>query len=664
MPTAPYGAWESPIGAADLAAHTHPVTGAAFAGDEVWWSELRPAEGGRTAVRRHPPGSSGRVTDEPEDVLPAPWNARSRVHEYGGVSWAVVPGPRPGLVFVEFTDQRLYRLDAGSSVPVPLTPAGAGFRFAELTVVGNLVWCVRETHANDDLARDVCTVPLDGVAAQDASAVTSVVSGSRFLAYPRLSPDGRHLAWIAWDHPRMPWDGTELRVAELDERGAATSWRTVLGSQTESVLQPEWVDEHTLYTISDRTGWWNLYALDLASGAPPTVLHEAEAEIGGPLWQLGTRWYAPLPDGTILLVSTRGVNHLIELDPATGDARAVAPELTTAALTAVAPDGGTALVIGAASQRSPALYLLERGGAAHPLRRAIDHLPDVAWLPTARAMTFRAPAERGTREVQAFVYEPRSPRFRAPAGELPPYVAFVHGGPTGHVTGALSLTYAYFTSRGIGVVDVNYGGSTGYGREYCERLRGQWGVVDVEDTVTAVLGLADAGLADRDRLAIEGGSAGGWTVLAALTRTDVFACGASYFGVAELKAFREETHDFESRYLDGLIGPWPESAELYRSRAPLTHVDALDRPVLLLQSLDDPIVPPAQAERFRDALAAKGVPHAYLAYEGESHGFRRAETITHAREAELSFYGQVLGFAPPGVPVLELTPPVDSGSDA
>jgi dipeptidyl aminopeptidase/acylaminoacyl peptidase len=360
-----------------------------------------------------------------------------------------------------------------------------------------------------------------------------------------------------------------------------------------------------------------------------------------------------LDDGKLLTVRTFGTDTLAVLDPATGSLRDIdLPGLTSVTLGA---RNGTSVLLKAGGAHSPSgLRLLDlESGDTTLVRSGLETVPDADYLPHGEPVTFQGPE----REVHAIAYAPRNPDYTGLDGELPPYVAFVHGGPTAHVAPALNPVFAYFTSRGIGVVDVNYGGSSGYGREYRNRLRGQWGIVDVEDTVAAVRGLADAGLADPARLAIEGGSAGGWTVLAALTSSDVFACGASYYGVAELEMFVAETHDFESRYIDGLIGPLPEALDLYRTRAPVNNVDGLSCPVLLLQGLADPIVPPSQAERFRDALVKKGIPHAYLAYEGESHGFRTLETQVNARESELSFYGQVLGFTPPGIPELELWRP-------
>lgn len=636
----PYGSWSSPIAAASLVASGHSTSGARFVGEVPWWLEARPAESGRLAVRRH--DESGTVVD----VLPAPWNARTRVHEYGGGAWTVSDDST--LVFAEFSDQRLYRLYSGETEPTPLTPADAGMRFADLQLIEGAVLAIRETHHDGDLTRDIVSVPLDGSAATDAAAILSLVSGSRFLANPRISPDGSHLAWIAWDHPQMPWNGTELRVGEL-KNGVVDAFETILGSTTESVLQPEWITDVSLYAISDRSGWWNLYCVGLNGAA--VALNPVSADAGGPLWQLGARWYAVLADGRILHTQTRGTETLAILDPNSGGITPLELPLATISLNDVRDNrvllnGGSAKL--ASGVRELNLDTLELAD----VRLDVDELPPAEYLPEAEAMTFT-----GARDVHAFVYRPRNADFTAPDGELPPFIAVVHGGPTAHSSLAVRLNYAYFTSRGIGVIDVNYGGSTGYGREYRQRLNGQWGIVDVEDTIAAITGLADAGIADPARLAIRGGSAGGWTVLAALVSTDVFACGASYYGVADLRALAEDTHDFESRYLDGLVGSLPEAAQIYHDRAPINRVDGLSCPVLLLQGLDDPIVPPAQSEAFRDALVRKGIRHAYLPYEGESHGFRKAETIIHSIQSELSFYGQVMGFETPGTPALQLWNP-------
>lgn len=623
MTVAPYGSWTSPITAADLAASGHPVSGACFVGSDVWWAEGRPTERGRTAIRR------AGVDGEPVDILEAPFDARTRVHEYGGGAWAVTEDAR--LVYAEYSDQRLYVVEDGYRTA--LTPdTNSQVRYGDLSVRDHEVWCVRESHDDEGtIVRDIVAIGLDG------ASLRSVVSGSDFLAYPRVSPDGTQLAWIAWNHPQMPWDGTELRVAPLGADGVAGEWVVLAGGADESVLQPEWTGSGQVLATSDRSGWWNLYTFDVDGGEPQSVGAVA-ADIGAPLWQLGAGWYLQTGDATWLTVRTRGTDTLARLDTTTG----VFDDIDLGDHTSIGLldiDGTRVLLRTAGAQTPGGIRILDLGsGELKDVRLSLDDVPPEQYLPVAQQITFEGPK----REVHAVVYPPRNPDQTGPDGELPPYIAFVHGGPTAHVAPRLDPVYAFFTSRGYGVVDVNYGGSSGYGREYRNRLRGQWGIVDVEDTVAAVEGLADLGLADRARLAIEGGSAGGWTVLAALTSSDVFACGASYYGVAELEKFVAETHDFESRYIDGLIGPLPEAAELYRSRAPLNNVDGLNCPVLLLQGLDDPIVPPAQAERFRDALVAKGIPHRYIAYEGESHGFRKVETIIDARESELAFYREYL----------------------
>lgn len=655
---APYGAWPSPISAADVAKAGIWLQGAAIVGEpgaaETWWSEARPAEGGRQVVVRR------RGDEPPADLLPPPWNARSRVHEYGGSAWLPVPGGSGGhaLVFAHWDDQRLYRVDAGSSEPRPLTPEPpepAGWRYVDPVPApgGTHLWWVREAHDGGRITRHIVAVPLDGSAADDPTAVREVAGGSDFLAGPRPSPDGRQLAWLAWDHPRMPWDGSELRVADLGPDGVAGPHRTVLGGPEESVFQPEWAGDDALYAVSDRTGWWNVYRVP-ADGGEPAALCPRDEEFGVPLWVPGMATYGVLDDGRLAVLHGRGEMRLGMLDPRTGELDDL--DLPYRVFDPVLRGGGRTVALIAGGPRTPETVVRvdTATGQASEVHAAADpvDIPDEAYLPEPTDETLPGP---GGREVHALVYPPTNPEAQARDGELPPYVVFVHGGPTSHSGPSLDLEKAYFTSRGLGVVDVNYGGSTGYGREYRERLREQWGVVDVEDCVSAARALADQGRADGQRLAIRGGSAGGWTTLAALTSTDAFAAGTSYYGVAELLRFAADTHDFESRYLDGLIGPLPACRDRYVERAPLSHVDDLSCPVLLLQGLEDEVVPPSQAELFRDALAHKGIPHAYLAFAGEQHGFRRAETVIAALEAELSFYGQVLGFDPPDVPRLALS---------
>jgi dipeptidyl aminopeptidase/acylaminoacyl peptidase len=629
--TTPYGAWRSPLSAADVAAGKVQLAWPRLVDGEVWWQEARPAEGGRSVVVRR------RADGAVEDVLPSPWNARTRVHEYGGRPWLVVDA---ALVFVNFADQRLWRLENGAE-PVALTPepsTPAGERYADLQHVQNEIWCVRETHRDGTVARALVAVALDGTGTRE------LVTDTHFLAYPRLSPDGQHLAWIGWEHPQMPWDGTVVRVAAV-VGGEVGEPRTLIGGTEESVLQPEWHDARTLVVATDRSGWWNLASVDLDGTVTP--LHPAEQEFAGPLWMLGMAWFARLADGRL---ATLHGERLGLLDNAGSLTDLDLPVTSWAA--SLHTDGRRLVAVGQSPTAPPSIVLVDPDGGHELVHTAGETPVAAAWLPVPERRTF--PIADG-RVVHALVYPPTSPEVSAPADGRAPYVMFVHGGPTGQASSQLDLTKVYFTSRGIGVIDVDYGGSSGYGRAYRNALQGQWGVVDVEDCVAAARGLAEAGLADARRVLIRGGSAGGWTVLSALTRTDAFAAGASYYGVADLVGLAEDTHDFEAHYLDGLVGTLPESLPRYRELSPLAHVDELSCPILLLQGAQDAVVPPAQAELFRDALLRKGIPHAFLLFEGEQHGFRRAESIITSLEAELSFYGQVLGVTPPDVPPLALT---------
>ena len=689
IPAIPFGEWPSPIQAADVARGPVQIGFPIAIGGDTWWQEGRPGEGGRVTVVHRGPG--GRQTE----LLPAPWNARSRVHEYGGLSYLPVPPPqaRNGggrrraprgheIVFANYADQRLYLagpdVAEGRAVPAPLTPdpaavtggadseAGpAALRYADfaLSPDRNEVWCVREQHSGGKVSRAIVAVPLDGSAAANPDAVRELVTGSDFLAFPTPSPDGRRLAWICWNHPHMPWDGTELRVAMIED-GVPGRGRLVKGSLRESVLAPLWRDNTSLYVATDWTGWWNIYQVGL-TGEPPQALYPADEEFAGPLWQLGARPFAMLGDGRLAVLHGRGGMRLGLLDPETSELtdldlpyQVFAPSLSA--------DGTMIAGVAGGPAEATAVVRVDVGtGGVEVLKRTMDEVPDPAYLPVPRQVELDG---RFGRVVHALVYPPASPDAVGPDGELPPYVVWVHGGPTSHVVPALDVQKAFFTSRGIGIIDLNYGGSTGYGRLYRERLRRQWGIVDVEDAKSAALSLVGSGEADRQRLAIRGGSAGGWTTLAAVTtgaaRDPVFSAAASYFGVSDLRGLAEQTHDFESRYLDGLVGPLPGYETVYAERAPLGHVGPDTCPILLLQGLDDPVVPPAQAESIARDLAANGIRHAYLAFEGESHGFRKAETVQAALEAELSFYGQVFGFKPPGIPPVTLIGPAATGSAA
>lgn len=648
MQTEAYGEWPSPIDAATAAAHDGSPEFAGFVGDEVWWTEPRPAEAGRrTLVRRHADGTE-------ESVLPAPWNVRTRVIEYGGLPWAgTVRDGGPVVVFVNFADQRLYRWEPGAA-PRPLTPVspvGDGLRWAEPVLLPERdeVWCVLEEFTGDglsDVRRVLAAVPLDGSAADDRERVRELSEGRhRFVTGPRLSPDGRRAAWIGWDHPRMPWDGTELLVADVAPDGTLTGARVVAGGPEESVPQVDWTPDGRLLYTSDRTGWWNLYR----DGEP---LCPREEEFGGPLWKLGHRWFAPLDGGLIAVLHGRGAPVLGILDPETGEVCDAAGPWTEFAPT-VAAHGERVVAVGAGPRSGHEVVELDtRTGRARVIGAEHRDAVDPAYYPEPRIRTFTGPDGR---EIHAQVYPPHHPGRTGPSDELPPYVIWAHGGPTGRSPLVLDLEVAYFTSRGIGVAEVNYGGSTGYGRAYRNRLREQWGVVDVEDCAAVARALADEGTADRDRLAVRGGSAGGWTTAASLTTTDVYACGTIIYPVLDLAGWGTgETHDFESQYLETLVGPRAEVPERYVRRSPVEHADRLSVPFLMLQGLDDVICPPVQCERFLARLAGRGVPHAYLTFEGEGHGFRRAETMVRALEAEMSLYAQVFGMRPPGVPTLEL----------
>jgi dipeptidyl aminopeptidase/acylaminoacyl peptidase len=582
-------------------------------------------------------------------VTPEGTNVRTRVHEYGGGAWCLV---EPELVvFVDFADQRLYRLrlgeERGAISPEP--PASGALHYADMrpTPDGTGIVCVRETHGEGEAVNEIVSLPLDG------SAAPQVLAGGRdFYSFPRISPDGEWLAWTCWDHPNMPWDGTELWVAPLTDSGEE---RLVAGGAEESIFQPEWGQDGQLHFVSDRDGWWNLYRAREPeaelSGEEGTLvqLTEEEADFAHPQWLFGGATYAFLESGAIVCVRCQGAEERLFLlqpegwEPADLDLPFTSfgyPVLSTrgeaVAFTAASPDSETAVVVHDVGR-----------GETEVVRSSSEQPVDPAYVSRPRPVEF--PTGDGA-VAHGFFYPPTNPGFSAPEGELPPLIVESHGGPTSHAAPALSREFLYWTSRGIGVVDVNYRGSSGYGRAYRNELRGTWGVVDTEDCVNAALYLAEQDEADGARLAIRGGSAGGYATLCALTFHDAFAAGASYFGVADAEALARDTHKFESRYLDRLIGPYPERAALYRERSPINHVERLRAPVILFQGLEDEVVPPNQAETMVAALAGNGVPHAYLPFEGEQHGFRKAETNIRCLEAELYFYGRIMGFSPAGDP--------------
>ena len=618
--TAPFGSWASPFSPASVASSSPRIDGATFVGDEIWWGESVPAQGGRLTVR----SSSG------SEILPAPWSARSRVHEYGGGAWtADADGV---LYFVGAADQRVYRLSRGSE-PAPLTPPGPAH--GGLRMQQGRLFAVREDLTVEPHVRGIVEIPTDGSASGDAAVVRVHAQGEGFFAHPALSPDGTRLAWVEWGGRRMPWQSAQLRIlstadGSLGELPASTA------------LQPEWQDDAHLLFADDLEGRWALHRATLDGVvlvAPASPIAPIDADTGYGLWVLGNRWYRPLDDGRIVAVRTNG-RDAIDVISERGSRR----PLDVPADGHVSVDDATGtkvLLSGNGSRVAPGVWSVDVDSGA--VTTIAGGAPvDPSWMPSAQPMV----VDGAHGPVHAFAYPPVNPTVAASDGELPPYLVLVHGGPTAHVTGAASAAIAFYTSRGIGVLDVNYGGSTGYGRAYRERLDGHWGVVDVDDVIAAARGLADAGLADPARIAIRGSSAGGWTVLSALVRGGVFAAGISRYAVTDLRMLDEHSHDFEQHYIAGLVGPLPEAEALYVERSPLTNVEHIDVPVLLLQGADDRVVPPAQSEAVRDALDARGIDHEYVLYQGEGHGFRREETIIDALERELRFLGRVFGFEP------------------
>src|SRR5215210_1058797 len=626
---APYGSWGSPISSDLIVRGMVGLMGVVIDGKDVYWLETRPTEGGRNVVVLRTP--DGRT----EDVTPQPFNARTRVHEYGGGNFAVNRGE---VYFSNFADQRIYRRSPGEE-PLPLTPE-TGRRYADMVVDQDRrrLIAVREDHVGHEPANEIVSVDLE------SGEERVLVSGEDFYSSPRLSPDGRRLAWLTWNHPNMPWDGTELLVCDLVSEGFPENVERVAGGQDDSIFQPEWSPGGTLHFVSDRIGWWNLYRWRAGHIEP---LCEREAEFGLPQWIFGMSTYAFVsPVRIVCSYMERGSSHLAILDTESGELEPLEmPYSSIAYVRAPEAQGeaaGGVVFRGSSPTEAACIVRLDPSTGLHEvLRRSGELEIDPDYLSVPEPVEF--PTENG-RTAHAFFYPPKNRDFVAPEGELPPLLVMSHGGPTAASSTALDPGIQYWTSRGIAVLDVNYGGSTGYGREYRRRLDGEWGVVDVEDCANGAKYLAARGLVDGGRLMITGGSAGGYTTLCALAFTDTFAAGASHFGVSDVEALAKETHKFESRYLDRLIGPYPERADLYRERSPIHHTGRLSCPVIFFQGLEDEVVPREQAETMFAALRDKGLPVSYVPFEGEQHGFRRAENIKRALDGELYFYSRVFGF--------------------
>jgi len=626
--TAPYGSWKSPITSDMIVSGSVGLSQCALDGEDIYWVEMRPTEAGRNVIVRR--DSSGHCID----VIPLSFNARTRVHEYGGGDFIVHDSV---VYFSNFDDQRLYRTRA-SGEPEPLTAASADIRYADacIDVMRNRLMCVREDHSGGgEAVNTIASINLEGEECGD----TILVKGNDFYSSPKLSPDGTHLAWLTWNHPSMPWDGCELWVGEILPDGSLGNERWVAGGAHESIFQPEWSPAGVLYFASDRNGWWNLQRIS-GEGEIESV-YTTKGELGMPQWLFGMSSYAFVTDDQIVCSHVEdGISRLGVFDLTTKKLRDIDCPFTDiqylrASTTKAVFRGGSPTDVASIST-----YDLETG-AIETHRRSNDQNVFPGYFSVPRPIVFQT--EAGL-TAHGFFYPPQNPDYQAPVNERPPLIVKSHGGPTASATTALILSVQYWTSRGFAVLDVNYGGSTGYGRQYRERLNLKWGIVDVDDCVNGARYLVSRGEVDGKRLIITGGSAGGYTTLCALTFRKTFKAGASHFGVSDAEALARDTHKFESRYLDGLLGPYPKRRDIYFERSPINFSDRLSCPVIFFQGLEDKVVPPDQAEKMVDAIKSKGIPVAYVPFPGEQHGFRQAQNIKRSLDAELYFYSRVFGF--------------------
>ncbi len=628
LQTAPYGSWASPISNEVVLEGRVQMRNqmVRWDGDDLYWSELRPNQGGRIVVCRRDGG--GAISD----ITPREFNARSRVHEYGGGHYAVANGT---VFFTNYKDQRLYRQDPDGA-PEPITP-DADIRHADMVVDARRgrVIAVREDHSTGAPEAVNTIVAVDVMGEREA---ITLASGNDFYSSPALSPDGSRLAWQTWNHPNMPWDASEVWVGELDREGNITSKRKVAGGHNESVLEPQWSPEGELYFVSDRNDWWNLYRAR-GEGDEPVVTRAAE--FGAPQWAFGKRFYDfHGADEIICVYSDPAGTRLGRIDLNSGRLEQI--ELLYTGLANVQVSGDKVAMFASSSTLAERVLVLDLDTLAQQVVKVANNAHiDGGYLSVPKAIEF--PTERGL-TAHAVYYPPRNRDFTAPPGEKPPLVVHCHGGPTGSAGPAYAFQYQYWTSRGFALVDVDYGGSSGYGRAYRQRLNGNWGVVDVDDCINAARHLVKQGLVDPDRVSITGGSAGGFTVLLSLTKRDFYNAGASHYGIADLELFVKETHKFESHYCDTLVGPYPERADVYRARSAIHFADRLSAPCILFQGLEDKVVPPDQAEVFVAACREKKLPFTYVAFEGEQHGFRQDKNIRRATEGELYFLSRIFGF--------------------
>lgn len=633
MNTAPFGTWTSPISTDAIVAGGIALAQLRFDGKDIYWLERRPDEGGRVVLVRHRDGQS-------EDLTPAPFSVRSRANEYGGGAYAV----RDGVIwFSNDADQCVYRLASGDQTPIQITHR-SDRRFADFCITpgGDAAIAVCENHGPECLkghepANILVLINLDG-------RISTLASGADFYSSPVLNDAATELAtelaWLQWDHPNMPWDGTDLYRAHWSQNGIGNA-RQHAGGSTESIFQPQWSASGELRYISDQTGWWNLFQ----SGEN---LLPMAAEFGRPQWIFGMSTWGQMADGRIAACYTQdGLWHVGRFNPEDGLASFHRYDLPYQDIQEFQVQGHHALLHAAAADRAPAVVLLDLDTGEHDVlcESGLADL-DTRYLSRPEPILFDSGDHQAHAQAHALYYPPCNPDYQAPEGERPPLLVKIHGGPTAATSVGLNLQIQYWTSRGFGLVDVNYGGSTGYGRPYRERLHHKAGIVDVQDCVNAAQHLIETGRVDGDRCAIRGSSAGGYTALAALTFHDLFKAGASYYGISDLATLAQDTHKFEARYVDRLVAPWPDGKAVYEARSPLHHIDQLSVPVIFFQGEDDKVVPPNQAEMMVEALKQKGLPVAYRAFPGEGHGFRRADTIKTTLREELAFYGDIFGFQP------------------
>ena len=623
--TKPYGTWESLITSEMLVGGAVRLGEIVTDGDDVWWAESRPDEGGRTVIVRNGKDQTDKKT-----------NVRTLVHEYGGSAWWVRNGT---LVYSQYSDQRLYRRDkSGDSIPLtPESETQQSYRYADGRITNNEDWyvCVREIHTSSDEepSNEIVAVPLDG-----SQQIRVLVSGPDFVSSPRVSKEGNQIAWVQWNHPNMPWDDTQLCIASLEEM--VLSNQKVTKSKAESFFQPEWDDQGNLHVVSDRNNWWNLFRVDQSTNEIDlTSLTNIEAEIGLPQWVFGQSRYAFVGDEIWFVYREAGIDKLATLS-SNGQFEQIKIDATEIESVTNYQDGIVATV---SSWKAESSVMFINSEEVRPLSKTRDLDIGESWFPVPETFTYQT---SDSEKAHALFYSPTNPEYEIHENENPPLIVLAHGGPTGSARRQLQLSIAYWTSRGFGVADVDYRGSTGYGRLYRNRLRNSWGLADVEDCVAVAKHLVAQKKVDKNRLAIKGGSAGGFTVLAALTFHDTFTAGASRYGIADLAILAKDTHKFESRYLDRLVGKWPEDEEIYKQRSPIHHIEQLSTPMVILQGSEDPIVPPNQAHLMAKKLKENDIPHALIEFSDEGHGFRKAPNITKAIESELAFFAQIFNFEP------------------